>query len=263
MPGRLAGKVAIVTGAASARPGLGIGDATAILFAREGASVLLVNRDDSHSQELRHDIASEGGECSAFAADITRSDDAQRMVEAATDRYGKVDILFNNVGTGAPGTVVNVTEEVWDHAMNVNLKATMWACRYAIPRMIASGGGSIINLSSVAAIRGYRRGDAGFAAYSASKAGVVGLTLSMASDFAASGVRVNCLIVGMVNTPRLARLGEQAREERRLAVPLQTEGTGWDVGWAAVYLGSDESRWVTGSTLAIEGGQLSLREFPH
>lgn len=262
MGGRLGGKVAIVTGAASAGPGLGIGKATAILFAREGSKVVLVNRSESHAQTLQREIEVEGGECSAVAADVTRPDQVERLIDVTMKRYGKLDILFNNVGTGAPGTVVTVTEDVWDRVMSVNLKATMWCSKYAIPRLIESGGGSIINVSTLAAVQGFRRGDTGFAAYSASKAGVVGLTLSMAADYAPAGVRVNCLLVGMVNTPQVARFGEEARERRRRAVPLQTEGTGWDVGWAAVYLASDEARWITGTSLAIDGGQMSLREFP-
>lgn len=262
MSGRLSGKVAIVTGAASSGPGVGNGKATAILFAKEGAKVLLVNRSESHARELQSEIEAEGGECSAYAADVSRSDQVERMVEAAVERYGRLDILHNNVGIGGRGTAADVLEEVWNDAVNVNLSGTMWCCKYAIPHMINSGGGSIINVSTIAAIRGVHRGDVGFAAYSASKAGVIGLTLSIAADFATSGVRANCIVVGMVNTPRLDKFGVDARERRRLAVPLQTEGTGWDVGWAAVYLASDEARWVTGASIPIDGGQLSLTEFP-
>lgn len=262
MTGRLAGKVAIVTGAASVGPGVGNGKATAILFAREEAKVLLVNRSEDHARELQDEIENEGGECSVFAADVSQREQVAEMVEAAMRRYGRLDILHNNVGIGGPGTAADVTEQVWDDAMNVNLKGTMWCCKYAIPHMLASGGGSIINVSTVAAVRGIRRGDTGFAAYAASKAGVIGLTLSIAADYAAQGIRANSLIVGMVNTPLLAKFGEEAREKRRLAVPMKTEGTGWDVGWAAVYLASDEARWVTGASIPIDGGQLSLTEFP-
>jgi NAD(P)-dependent dehydrogenase (short-subunit alcohol dehydrogenase family) len=262
VPGRLSGKVAIVTGAAASGAGLGTGKATAILFAREGAKVLLVNRSQSHAEELQREIEAEGGECSSFAADVSRQDQVARMVEAAVTRFGRLDILHNNVGIGGPGTAADVAETVWDDVMNVNLKGTMWCCKHAIPRMVDSGGGSIINVSTLAAVLGVRRGDVGFAAYSASKAGILGLTLSIAADFAARGIRANNLLVGMVDTPRLEKLGEQAREKRRLAVPLRTEGTGWDVAWAAVYLASDEARWVTGASIPIDGGQLSLTEFP-
>ncbi len=138
----------------------------------------------------------------------------------------------------------------------------MLSCKHSIPRMIESGGGAIINVSTLAAVQGFLRGDVGFAAYSASKAGLIGLTLSIAADYATDAVRANCLIVGMVNTPALAKFGEEHREKRRLAVPLKTEGTAWDVAWSAVYLASDEARWVTGVSLPIDGGQMALREWP-
>lgn len=262
MAGRLAGKVAIVTGAASVGPGVGNGKATSILFAREGAHVLLVNRSEDHAKELQCEIESEGGSCSVFIADVSQREQVQAMVGAAVARYGRLDILHNNVGIGGPGTVATVSEQVWDDAVQVNLKATMWCCRYAIPHFIAAGGGSIINVATVAAVRGVRRANTGFAAYSAAKAGVLGLTRAIAADYAAQGIRANSLVVGMVNTPLLAKFGEHARERRRLAVPLMTEGTGWDVGWAAVYLASDESRWVTGAEIPIDGGQLSITDFP-
>lgn len=260
--GRLSGKVAIVAGAASSGPGVGIGKATAVLFAREGAKVLLVNRSEQRAKSLCEEIKQEGGECAIYAGDITRAEDVERMVETAMQRYGRLDILHNNAGVGAPGTAVNVTEEVWDNAVNVNLKGALLCCKYSIPRMVESGGGSIINISTLAAVQGFRRGNVGFAAYSATKAGLIGLTLSIAADYAADGIRANCLIVGMANTPALAKFGEEARERRRLAVPLKTEGTAWDVAWAGVYLASDEARWVTGVSLPVDGGQMSLREWP-
>lgn len=260
--GRLSGKVAIVSGAAAADGAVGIGAATATLFAREGAKVLLVNRTEANAQRLCDDIVSRGGECAVFAGDVTLENDVRRMVETALGIYGRIDILHNNAGVGAPGTVVNVTQAIWDNAMKTNLQATMLTCKYSIPHMIASGGGSIINTSTVGAVQGFRRGDVGFAAYSASKAGLIGLTLSIAADYAAHGIRANSLIAGMVNTPALQRLGEEARTKRRLAVPLQTEGTPWDVAWAALYLASDEARWVTGASLPVDGGQMNLREWP-
>ncbi len=260
--GRLAGKVAIIAGAASSGPGLGIGKATAVLFAREGAKLLLVNRSESRARELCDEITGDGGECTLFSGDVSREIDVKQMVETAIGTYGRLDILHNNVGLGGPGTVVNVQREVWDNAMSNNLLGPMLCSKYCIPRMIESGGGSIINVSTPAATQGFRRGDVGFAAYSASKAGLHGLTLSMAADYAADNIRANCLVVGMVNTPALAKFGEAAREKRRLAVPLQTEGTAWDAAWAAVYLASDEARWVTGISLPVDGGQMNLRQWP-
>jgi NAD(P)-dependent dehydrogenase (short-subunit alcohol dehydrogenase family) len=265
MPGRLAGKVAIVTGAASRGPGVGTGKATAILFAREGAKVLLVNRSESRAQELQREIEQDGGECSVCPTDITNASEVERMVETTIERYGKLDILVNNVGFGALGTVVTITEDVWDNLMNVNLKSMMWCSKYSIPRMIASGGGSIINVSSLAGIVAARR-KGGLAAYAASKAGVHGLTLSMAADFGADGIRVNCLLVGTPHTPVAGAYrtagphSDEERERRRRAVPLQAEGTGWDVGWAAVYLASDEARWITGAFLPVDGGLMMFHE---
>ncbi len=260
MPGRLDGKVAIVTGAASRGPGVGTGKATAILFAREGAKVILVNRSESRAQELQREIEQDGGACSVCPADVTNASEVEGMVETTIQRYGKLDILVNNVGFGAPGTVVTVTEDVWDNLMNVNLKSMMWCSKYSIPRMIASGGGSIINVSSGAGSVAVRR-KGGFVAYAASKAGVHGLTLSTAADFAADGIRVNCLVVGTIHTPMVAgRFSDEEHERRRLAVPLQTEGTGWDVGWAAVYLASDEARWITGAFLPVDGGLIMIHE---
>ena len=130
------GKVAIVTGAGSVGPGVGIGKASAVLFAREGAKVLLVNRSEDRASELRREIEAEGGECSVFTADIAHEEQVDRMVGAAVDRYGKLDVLLNNVGIGGPGTATSVAREVWDDAINVNLTGTLWCCKYAIPRMI-------------------------------------------------------------------------------------------------------------------------------
>ncbi len=259
---RLTGKVAIIAGAVSSRPGTGIGKATAILFAGEGAKLLLVNRSETPAQQLCDEITKEGGQCAIFIGDLTKEDDVQRMIETVMQLYGRLDVLFYNAGLGAPGTVVNVKQEVWDQAMNINLRGAMLTARHSIPRMIESAGGSIINVSTLGAVQGFKRGDVGFAAYAASKAGLIGLTLSTAADFAVDGIRANCLVVGMVNTPAMQKFGERAREKRRLAVPLQTEGTAWDVAWAAVYLASDEARWITGISLPVDGGQMSLREWP-
>jgi NAD(P)-dependent dehydrogenase (short-subunit alcohol dehydrogenase family) len=262
MPNRLTDKVAIVTGAASSAPGYGNGAATSILLAREGAHVLLVNRSDEHAAELQSVIESEGGSCSTFAADISDRSQAEAMVAEAVNRYGKLDILCNNVGVGGPGRVTEIDEDIWDRAFDVNVKGTMWCCKSAIPHMTKAGGGSIINISTIAAVRGFKRGDIGFSAYSASKAGMHGLSLAIAADYAAQGVRVNTLLVGAVNTPLMSKLGEDTVERINHDIPMQSNGTAWDVGWAAVYLASDESKWVTGASIPIDGGQTMLMDFP-
>jgi len=259
--GRLIGKVAIVTGAASRGDGIGNGAATAILFAREGASVVLVNRDRERAEALEQQIRAEGGEASAFDADVTRPEAAEAMAAFAVERYGRLDILHNNVGVGGPGTVETIDLGKWAQQFETNLTSALLSCRSCIPHMRASGGGSIINVSSTAGVIGLK-GETGAVGYVATKAGLQGLTLSLAADYAAEGIRANCLIVGTVATPMVAHLGEEGRERRRKAVPLQIEGTGWDVGWAAVYLASNESRWVTGVMLPIDGGFLAVRAWP-
>jgi NAD(P)-dependent dehydrogenase (short-subunit alcohol dehydrogenase family) len=155
-----------------------------------------------------------------------------------------------------------MSEEEWDRVMDGNLESVLRACKYAIPHMRRAGGGSIITVESIAGAVGLRDPQVGLAAYSASKAGVIGCTRSLAAEYAHEGIRANCIIVGMVDTPMIAKLSADSREKRRLAVPLQTTGTGWDVGWAAVYPASDESRWVTGMEMPIDAGQMRLFDRP-
>jgi NAD(P)-dependent dehydrogenase (short-subunit alcohol dehydrogenase family) len=252
---RLKGKVAIVTGAGSSGPGVGTGKATAILFAREGAKVLLVDRVAEHADETCAAIRAEGGEASVYKADVTSAADCQAMVEAAAERYGALHILMNNVGIGARGTVVDVKEEDWDRVLEVNLKGMMLTSKYAIPKMIGSGGGSIINVSSVAALLSGT--DVAIIPYTASKGGVIALTIAMAGQHGRQNIRVNCIAPGLLYTPMVAPfLTEETRELRRQASPLGTEGTAWDVAWAAVFLASDETRWITGIVLPVDAGLL-------
>jgi len=259
--GRLTGKVAIVTGAASQALGVGNGAAVAMLFAREGARVVLVNRSLERAKALEEAIRSEGGEATAFAADVTDPEATEAMAAFAVEHYGRLDVLHNNVGVGAGGNTVTVSLDDWNRLLQSNLTSAVLCCRACIPRMRASGGGSIVNVSSTAGMIGLSR-TPGAVAYAATKAGLQGLTLSVAADHAAEGIRANCLVVGTVATPLVAHLGEEARERRRKAVPLQTEGTGWDVAYAAVYLASDEARWVTGVMLPIDGGFQSIQPWP-
>lgn len=258
---RLDGKAAIVTGAASRGEGVGNGKAMAMLFAREGARVVLVNRSAERAEELRQEIVAEGGEASVYAADMTDPKAAQGAVDAAMERYGRLDILVNNIGIGGPGKVEAVDDAVWQDTMAANVTTAMNGCRAAVPAMRKSGGGSIINVSSIAGALGLIS-EHGAAAYATSKAAIHGLTLSVAADYAAEQIRCNCIVIGTVNTPMVARLGEEGRERRRQMVPMKTEGTGWDVGWAAVYLASDEARWVTGLMLPVDGGLIALRTWP-
>ena len=250
-PPRLEGKVAIVTGAGSSGEGVGNGKAASILFAREGAKVLLVDFQEDRARETLQMIQEEGGVASTIQGDMTKLEDCERMAEAAMERYGRVDILDNNVGISQRGTVVEVSEEDWDRVMTVNLKTIMLASKATIPRMIASGGGgAIINISSIAGLRAHTS-----TPYSTSKAGVIGLTFSMAADHAEDNIRVNAIAPGLVYTPMVApRMNDDLRQYRTQAAPLKTEGTGWDVGYAALFLASDEARWITGVCLPVDAG---------
>lgn len=250
---RLEGKVAIVTGAGSSGTGVGTGRAISTLFAREGCSVLLVDREAPRAEETLVGIQEEGGEASVVEADVTRAGDCEKMVQEAVRRYGRLDILVNNVGITLPGKVVDVTEEVWDQVMTVNLKSMMLTSKYAVPRMQQGGGGSIVNLSSVVAIRSGGGFDS--VPYIVSKGGIVSLTISMASDYGHDNIRANAILPGFLYTPMVAgTLSEEARDLRRRTAPLGTEGTAWDVAWAALFLASDESRWVTGVALPVDAG---------
>ena len=249
MPGRLDGKVAIVTGAGSRGPGVGNGKAAALLFAREGARVLCVDRKAENAEETAKQIATEGREAGVFAADVTRKADCQAMVSAAIERWGAIDILHNNVGIESRRTLFEVTEEEWDQVMAIDLKSMLLSTQAAARPMVERGRGSIICVSSVAAMRGHGR-----TAYAAAKAGVIGFVRTCAAQLGPKGVRVNAIAPGQVWTPMVEDVGPELREKRRKANPLGVEGEGWDVGWAAVYLASDEARWVTGQTLVVDGG---------
>jgi NAD(P)-dependent dehydrogenase (short-subunit alcohol dehydrogenase family) len=261
MAGRLDGKVAIVTGAASQGEGVGNGMAIAILFAREGAKVVLVNRNQERAEVLQKEIASEGGTALAYAGDMTKAADAQGAVDAAVSKFGGLNILVNNIGIGGGTTADKVSEEDWDKIMDINLKSMMLVTRAALPAMKDSGGGSIIHISSIAGARGLIS-ERGASAYATSKAGMHGYSYSVAADFARDNIRSNVIIVGSVDTPIVAHLGTEARQRRASMVPLGTKGTGWDTAWGAVYLASDESRWVTGAQLPIDGGLIALRDWP-
>lgn len=262
MTKRLVGKVAIVTGAASAGEGTGNGTAISTLFAREGASVILVGRTPERAKKLEDEIRHEGGTATTILADIAEQDQVEAMISSVVKQYGRLDILCNNVGIGGPGMVTNLEEDVWERAISVNLTGTMWCCRYAIPHMRTSGGGSIINISTIAAVRGFQRGTTGFTPYAATKAGIAGMSLAMAADYAQDGIRVNNLVVGSVMTPLLERQPDSVLEKIQRDIPLPYRGTAWDVGWAAVFLASDEARWITGTSITIDGGQTSLMRFP-
>ncbi|PON13120.1 short-chain dehydrogenase [Candidatus Entotheonella serta] len=246
MAGRLDGKVIIIAGAASRGEGVGTWKAIAMLAAREGAKVTLVNRTAERAEALRREILEEGGDA---------------MVAATEDHYGKVTGLVNNIGSGISGTIVELSEEDWDRVMQINLKTAMQGTKAAVPAMLRAGGGSIVNISSSVGWAGLMS-DRGAAAYATAKSALHGLTHSTAANFANQGIRCNCIIVGTISTPMVAHLGEEALRRRVDMVPLQTEGTGWDVGHAAIFLLSEESRWVTAINLPVDGSLDGLRIWP-
>jgi NAD(P)-dependent dehydrogenase (short-subunit alcohol dehydrogenase family) len=248
---RLDGKVAIVTGAGSRAEGIGNGRAAAVLFAREGAKVLLVDREPEVAEATLTMIEEDGGEAAVFQADVTAPEDCHAMVADAVDRWGQLDILHNNVGIGGRGSVVEMELEDWERIMHVNVTGMMLASKYTIPAMKESGGGAIVNISSIAALR-----PRGLTAYSTSKGAVISLTQAMAVDHAPDGIRVNCIAPGPVYTPMVysAGMSDELRERRRDASLLQIEGTGWDIGFAALFLVSEEARYITGLIMPVDGG---------
>ncbi|MCY4618648.1 MAG: SDR family NAD(P)-dependent oxidoreductase [Chloroflexi bacterium] len=251
MPDRLAGKSAIITGAGSRAEGIGNGRATAILFAREGADVLLVDRDEEAVQATLDMIRAEGNDAAIAVADVTATEDCSRIVADAVSRYGKLDILHNNVGIGGRGTVEQISEVEWDHVQRVNVTSMMLTCKHAIPVLRENGGGAITNVSSIAALR-----PRGLTAYSVSKAAVATLTQALAVDHGRDHIRANCIMPGPVYTPMVysAGMSDELRERRKNASLLKQEGEPWDIGWAAVFLASDEAKYVTGVILPVDGG---------
>jgi len=260
MAGRVAGKVAIVTGAGSVGQGIGNGKAAAILYAREGARSLLVDLKLSAAEETRAIIEREGGESFAFSADVSRSDDCRKIVEACIAHYGKIDILHNNVGIELAGGLEETTEEAWDRTIAVNLKSMFLMCKFVIPHMEKQGGGAIVNISSINAVRTL---PALSLAYAASKAGAIALTREIAVEYAAKGIRVNAILPGMMKTPFvIAALTEawggdidEMMRKRDAMCPTGKQGESWDVASLALFLASDEARYITGAAVIVDGAQ--------
>ena len=257
--GRMQDKVAIVAGAGSIAEGWSNGKATAVLFAREGAKVFAVDRDLNAANETRDIILSEGGKCTAHRCDVAIAAEVEAMVAACLAAYGRIDVLFNNVGIQVVGGPLEVSEADWDRLMAVNVKSMYLTCRAVIPHMLRQGGGSIINNSSTAGIRFTYAN----VAYAASKGAVKQLSQNIGVQYAAKGIRCNAVMPGYIATPRITdRLKrsnpddyEEKIRERQMAVPTGTLGSAWDVAYGVLYLASDESKFVNATELVIDGGQ--------
>jgi NAD(P)-dependent dehydrogenase (short-subunit alcohol dehydrogenase family) len=262
MADRLKDKVALVVGAGSSGPGWGNGKATAVAFAREGAKVACADHRLEAAQETVDLIEKEGGDAIAIKADVLKSDEIAKMVNAAAEFFGRIDILDYNVGLAEVGGVVEISEAEWDRIFAVNLKGAMLSMKHVIPLMEKQGGGSIVNISSIAGIR-YTGVD--YPTYYATKAALNHLTRATAAQYAKKNIRVNAILPGLMKTPMVehspqlkAAYGKGDVEKmwaaRAAQVPMGKMGDAWDVANAAVFLASDESRYITGIELVVDGG---------
>jgi meso-butanediol dehydrogenase/(S,S)-butanediol dehydrogenase/diacetyl reductase len=241
---RLTGKVAIITGGGS-----GIGKAIARAFVREGAKVVIAGRD---TRKLDRAVAEIVGECLAVSADVSSTNDVQKLVSAAMETFKRIDILVNNAAMLLPGTAESISEEDFDQTFNINVRGLWLLSRAVLPHMRATGGGSIINVGSVLSLLGARNR----VAYSASKGAVMAMTKAMALDHAAENIRVNCIAPGIVATEMVEKFNtdEAARRQREAMHPMGRFGQPEEIANAAVFLASDESGWTTGSVITVDGG---------
>jgi NAD(P)-dependent dehydrogenase (short-subunit alcohol dehydrogenase family) len=259
---RLKGKVAMVVGAGSIGPGWGNGKATAVTFAREGAQVFCVDRNAASAEETVSIIKGEGGKAISYTADVSRAAEIEAMVEACLKAFGRIDVLDNNVGIAEMGSVVEVAESEWDRVLAVNLKSAYLAMKHVIPVMVRQGGGSIINISSIASIRHV---GISYVSYGASKAAMNQMTRTTAVEYAPHHVRVNAILPGLMKTPMVEHSAglaasyakgdvEAMWRARDAQVPMGHMGEAWDVANAALFLACDEARYVTGIELVVDGG---------
>jgi len=260
MEARFAGKVALVTGAGCVGPGWGNGRAIAVGLAREGATVLAVDRERARVEETLARAEGLTGSIEPWVADVTRSESVAGMVAACVERFGRIDVLVNNVGGSAAGGPVEMSESVWDSQVDANLKSVFLVCKHVLPVMERQGSGAIVNMASTS---GLRWTGAAQVAYAATKAGVIQLSRVVAVQYASRGIRVNTVVPGQMHTPMVeARLAGQraggdveallAARQRR--IPLGFMGDGRDTAAAVLFLASDEARFVTGTELVVDGG---------
>jgi len=247
---RLEGKVALITGGAS-----GMGMVAAKLFASEGARVVLTDVSDEAGAAVATSIADAGGEAAFVHADVSQEGEAKAMVAAAVERYGSLDVLYNNAGVmlGDDGSVDATEEAVWDRTLAINVKGVAFGCKYGVPAMIATGGGSIINVASFVAWLGAATSQT---AYTASKGAVLAMTREIAVEYARKGVRCNALCPGPIETPLLMQLlSDEAKKQRRFVhIPMGRLGQAEELAKAALFLASDDASYMTGASLIVDGG---------
>jgi len=255
---RMKNKVVLVFGAGSVGPGFGNGKAAAVAYAREGGSVVCVDVNLDAAQNTLDVIESEGGTGLALAADVTKSADITAVVERTMERFGRIDVLHNNVGINLPGGAAEATEESWRKVMDVNLTSAFLTCKAVLPIMERQGSGAIINISSLASIRwtGYP-----YVSYYASKAALNHFTRAIAIEYAAKGIRANAVLPGVMDTPHIQKQisgyygsADEMKAKRDGLSPMKRQGDGWDIAWASVFLASDEARYITGIELPVDGG---------
>ncbi|MGB7293882.1 MAG: SDR family oxidoreductase [Thermodesulfobacteriota bacterium] len=251
---RLRDKVAIITGSGS-----GIGKAAALIFARERAKVIVADIDKSLAKKTAEDIESQGGESAFFQVDVTKESDVKEMINFTNERFGRLNILFNNAGMQNIGTILDVNESDWDKIFEVNVKSVLFCSKHSVPLMIRDGGGSIINVGSVAGVVGVPK----LAAYCAAKGAVIALTRNMALDLSVHNIRVNCIVPGTTLTPLIQDLlktddTEEKRKARLSKYPIGRFGTPEEIASSALFLASDEASFVTGSALVVDGGMTAM-----
>jgi NAD(P)-dependent dehydrogenase (short-subunit alcohol dehydrogenase family) len=256
---RLDDKVALVTGCGSSAPGWGNGKAIAVLFARQGARVFGLDISIEAANETRDVVLEDGGICAVAACDVTNGAAVKKTVDGCLARFGKIDILVNNVGVSEPGGPVEIDEDAWDRQLDVNLKSAYLTCRYVLSVMEAQGGGAVVNIASVAGLRYIGKPQV---AYSAAKAGLMQMSRATAVLYAARNIRVNCVVPGLMDTPLVRRLADKYAggdlegfvAKRNNQVPMGRMGNAWDVAHAALFLAADESKYITGAELLVDGG---------
>jgi NAD(P)-dependent dehydrogenase (short-subunit alcohol dehydrogenase family) len=249
MTGKLQDKVAVITGAAS-----GIGRATALLFAREGARVVVADWDKSGGSRIAEEIVEAGGEAVFVRTDVSQADDVRSLINAAVEAYGRLDVLFNNAGVeGELVPTADCSLENWDRVISINLKGVFLGMKYAIPHMVSNGGGTIINNASVAGVVGF----AGLPAYCASKGGVIQLTKAAALEYAKAGLRVNAICPGIIATPMVERVlgdSEEMKKTFEALEPVGRFGTPEEVARLALFLATEDSSFCTGAPFIVDGG---------